>query len=392
MRSILKKISIIVLCLVIPLFSIGCVHDELHELVITIGMGIDKDLMNPENVKLIAQIVKSDELRSGSQSNGGESKGYFNTEISGENSFDAIRKFTQIIDSRLYLAHTVVFVIGNEAAKDGIGKYLDFFIRSIQTRPLTKIVVAEGTAAEALDVKPNLDKIPAMSIDHMVDSQIFNSLSTKSTIKDYINSMVSKTSSFTAPILRIEKIKDEDVLVIKGIAVFKGDKMVGELNGYEGRGLLWVKDHVKSGVVNVDIDEGNAAIEIIDVSCDLSFEIKDKKPIVKIKIGVDGLLASQTCKRNLETMSGVEELEKLLQKEVEKEIKITLKKAQKMNTDIYGFGEEFHKHYNKEWEMMESQWDDLYPALQVNIEVTGKILGAGTISKTVFPEEETEQK
>lgn len=392
MKSTLKISIAILFCLIISFFSIGCSYQrELNELNIAIGMGIDKDPTNPEYIKMIAQIVKPDAIKNDSGGDGERSKAYFNAESKGRNSFEAIRDFSHTIDNRLYQAHTVVIIMGNEIAKDGIGKHLDFFIRSIETRPLTKIVIAKGTAAETLDVEAELNKLPAMNIDNLIQTQVHDGHIIEATIQTYISALICKTESFTAPIIKIEKTGDKKILSIEGIAIFKQDKMIGKLSMDESRGLLWVKDLIKSGVVTVYIDEGNAAIEIDKASSDITVEIHNEKPIMKVKIKVDGLLATQTCKRNLETLSGFKQLERLLEKEIEKEINITLKKVQEMNADIYGFGEEVHKHYKKEWEQMENQWDKLFPMLQVDIEITAKMVSGGTIIKPIYPEEETEK-
>ena len=58
-----------------------------------------------------------------------------------------------------------------------------------------------------------------------------------------------------------------------------------------------------------------------------------------------------------------------------------------MNTDIYGFGEEYHKNYKEDWKQMEMKWDKIFPTLQVNIEVVCKIISTGTIDKPIYPEE-----
>ena len=382
----LKKIKIIMLWIMIAMLFTGCSYqNELNDLKITIGMGIDKDALNPRNVKLIAQIVKPEELSEPLSGDGDGPKGYMNIESSGENTFDAIREFTHSVHGRLYMAHNVVFVIGKDAAEEGINQYLDFFIRSLETRPLTKIIIVEGTASEALEVKTEFNTMPAMCIDYLIEAQYLTAHSTETTIKDYINAMVSKTSSFTAPILRIKRDEDKETMYVEGIAVFKQDKLIGALDKEESRGLLWVKGQVESGPINIDIDEGKVAIEIADASSKVTYKFAEGKPVVNVEISVEGLLATQTCKRNLETLDGIKQLEHLMKNEIEEEIKKSLKKAQNLNCDIYDFGEGYHKYHNENWEKMAPYWDEIFPVLSVDFEVKGKIVSAGTIVKPISP-------
>ena len=174
---------------------------------------------------------------------------------------------------------------------------MDFFIRATETRPLTKIVIADGTAADALSIDPQLEKLPAVQIDKLVEAQQANSKSTATTLQQYINTMESKTSGYFAPLIKIEENMGTKYIAVRGLAVFKQDKMVGELGEDESRGLLWVKNLVQSGVISVKVEDGEVAIEINTANCTISPEMKDGKPSVKLKIETEGELATQTGKK-----------------------------------------------------------------------------------------------
>lgn len=374
------------------LLSGGCWSQrELKDLHITVGVGIDKDPQGIDDVMLTAQIVNPELMQGGSggsSKDGGEGqKPYINHTSVGENSFDAIREFTHEISERLYQAHTQVFVIGNDVAREGIEEYLDFFIRAIETRPTTKIVIAQGTAFAAFCVEPEKEKLPAMQINKLVESQEFNSQSRPATIQEYISAMVSKTYSFTAPILRIETFEGKEKHVISGMAVFRNDTMIGELTEKESRGMLWVDGSIKSGVINVDVDEGQAAIEIKNASSSITTNIYQGNPSVDVKIDMHGVMATQTCARNLATVEGIKELEGLVKQAIIDEAAIAVNKARGLNADIFGFGEEFHKYHSAEWKQMEDRWDELFPALAINVKVTANITGAGVIIKPAQPED-----
>lgn len=386
------KTAVALLLLAAMFLSGGCWSQrELKDLHITIGVGIDKDPNGTGEVMLTAQIVNPQKMKAGgsgdsSGGGGGGQKAYINHTSTGSNTFDAIREFTHEISERLYQAHTQVIVIGRDVAEEGIEKYLDFFIRAVETRPTTKIVIAQGTALETLCVEPEKESLPAMQINKLVESQELNSQSKPATIQEYISAMVSKTFSFTAPILRIETVEDKSKHIISGMAVFKQDRMVGELSEDESRGLLWVEGKIKSGIIDVSVDEGEAAIEIKSAGSKVKTNIYEGSPSVDINIDVQGAMGTQTCQRNLATMEGIAELEGLAEQAIIGEISSAFDKARSLDADVFGFGEEFHKYHNSEWKQMEDSWGEIFPGMTVNLKVTVKIVSTGIITKPARPE------
>jgi spore germination protein KC len=93
---------------------------ELGDLVIVMGIGMDSDQKNPENIKLTAQIVLPEKISS-SQDGGASSSGsegpYYNLGSSEKNTFEAVRGYTHMVSGKLYIAHAQVFVIGREMAQ-----------------------------------------------------------------------------------------------------------------------------------------------------------------------------------------------------------------------------------------------------------------------------------
>jgi spore germination protein KC len=65
-----------------------------------------------------------------------------------------------------------------------------------------------------------------------------------------------------------------------------------------------------------------------------------------------------------------------------------LKKAQELNTDIFGFGEVIHQKYPKEWKELEKRWDEVFPEIEVKVIVKSKLNLTGEITRPISPEQE----
>lgn len=364
---------------------------ELTDLVIVMGIGMDNDGENTGDIKIIAQIVlpqKMSASQNGGTSPSGPESPYQNLERSAANTFEAVREFTHMKTGKLYIAHAQVFVFGREMAERGIAPYMDFFIRARETRPTVRMAISDTTARDVLDVKPSTGLIPAADIAKLLDTQAANSQSKEIILLDYINAMQSGTTSFIMPIIRTEEKEGRKSIYISGMAVFRKDRMVGELSEDETRGVLWVLGEIQSTVINVGISGGIASIEVLNAHSDASPIVSNGKVTMKISISVTAELSEQTCDENLATPENFEKLKKLAGEAICGEIGMAYYKAAALHADVFGFGEMIHKNYNNIWKGMEPDWDVLFSGITLDIKADVTIVSAGTIEKPAWTKEE----
>lgn len=391
MQRKLKTVAYAALA-VLMLQGSGCQSArELGDLVIVMGIGMDSDQKNPENIKLTAQIVLPEKISS-SQDGGASSSGsegpYYNLGSSEKNTFEAVRGYTHMVSGKLYIAHAQVFVIGREMAQEGIAPYLDFFTRAKETRPTAKIVISETTASEVLGVKPQKEMLPAIHIAQLVEGQVANSQSKETTLLDYEQAMQSTTSSLIVPILRVEKKEGKQVLSVSGMAVFKEDKMVGELSKDETRGVLWVMGEIQSTVINVEIAGGIASFDVLNAKSSASPVVSNGKVVMKIEISTSVKLAEQTCKENLATPDNIKKLQTLVGEAIRSEIALAYQKAASLKADVFGFGEMIHQHDKAGWREMEPDWDRLFTEIMLDISTDVSIKSVGSLERPAWGKEE----
>ncbi len=375
-----------VICALVIASLCGCgTSRELNELGIVIGVGIDKDEAS-DAVKITAQVVKPGQISSGGKGGGGE-EAYANFEQTGRTVFAAIRGITNQSSRKLFFPHNQVLIIGRSAAEDGITKYLDFFMRDPETRLNVYVLVAKDSASEILDTKSKLERVPANSISLMLDTEATSaSQEMKVRLKDLKGNLQLKTVAAVAPIIEVTEENGKKTATLNGTAIFKGDKMVGTLDKSEGRGLMWVLDEVKSGIIEVESSGGNlVALESVRAQGEFSSELVDGKVKIKVKIFEEGNIAEDAGTEDLSTLSEVAFLEQQKAEVIKSEVMAAVKKAEELNADIFGFGESVHRKYPKEWISMEDKWDELFPTIEVEVEVEAKLRLVGRINAPSVP-------
>jgi len=380
----------VVLCILLILGFCGCWDSrELNKLAIVMGMGIDKGDA-PGTIQFTAQVINVGEIQTAGNNGGGggQVKSYVNFEDTGNTVFSTIRDITNQSSRKLYFAHNQVLIFGRSVAEEGVSKYLDFFLRDPETRLNVYILVAQDSAEDVLNVKSNIENIPAQNIKYMIEEEsAFASQTIAVQLYDFKNSLLVKTKAAVAPIVEISQGSDGEISKISGTAVFKGDKLVGSLNKAEGRGLLWVLGKAKSGIIEARTPQGNlVCMETVRAEGKFSPEIIDGKVKITITIREEGNIGEQEGSEDLSDLSEIAYLEQQKQEVIKSEVMAAIQKAQELDADIFGFGESVHQKYPKEWTSMESQWDELFQEIKVEIHVDAKLRLLGRINTTVVSE------
>ena len=90
----------------------------------------------------------------------GSSKITYTASQTGKNISDALSKL-QEIPRKIFWGQCKVFIFGEELAKKGIQKQMDFFLRHPEPRGRAYVFVSEGKAKSILELEPNLERYSA---------------------------------------------------------------------------------------------------------------------------------------------------------------------------------------------------------------------------------------
>lgn len=390
MKNHNHKLLKTVICILLIMSLSGCWNRrELDTLGIVLGVGVDKP-MKYGKVQITTQIIKPGEIKLHNKEDGSVAQAFWNVSATGDTVFDTLRNITNKSSRKLFFPHNQVLIFGKSIAEDGIQKYIDFFTRDPETRMNVWVLISEDKAKNILDVKSELEKVPANNIAKLIKGQADATSQTRAVkLRDLTVGLMSKTTAPTAPFIKVSRDDDKAVAMISGTAVFKDNKLVGNMDKREGRGLLWVLGDVKSGIIEVE-SSGNAkvSIEIIGASSKIVPEINNNKIKIKVNIYEEGNIGEQTGTENLSKLTEIASLEKKKDEVIKKEVMAAVKKAQELDADVFGFGDAVHKKYPRQWKSLEDNWDEIFKNIQVEVDVKAKLRLMGRIIKPSVPEKE----
>lgn len=401
----MRKIApLLVLVGISAMLLTGCWNRrELNELAISLAMGIDKE---GDQFVVTHQVVNPGEV-AGSQGGGATGSPVTVYQGKGKTVFQANRKITKTAPRKIYAAHIRVLVIGEEFAKEGIAKALDFVSRGQEFRTDFHILLVKGgKASDVLKILTPLETIPANEIfDTLETSERAWAAAGTIQLDQLINDLVSKgrhpfltgiqiigDRKAGNEVANLEAIDVPTRLSISNLGVFKGDKLVGWLTEDESKGHNYITGRVTSTVMAIPCrkegDPESVAVELIRAKEKVTAHMENGKPKIRVQIEGEGNVAEVECSQlDLSKTKTIAEIEKKTNERVEENVNQAIKATQeKYKADNFGFGEVVHRENPKYWRKVEDHWDEVFAGIETEVKADIKIRRTGTVGDSFLNE------
>lgn len=396
-------ILILALILIFILFSCSGCWDktEIEDLAILTAWGVDRE----ENGGVLASAVIVKPFAVAGRTGEGSAppeRPFWLAHSSGRTMLEAMCNFAAFSPRFIFCAHSRFVIFGEETARQGVEKMLDFFERNREPRLTAHLLVVKGmTAAEFLKSEFEMVPLPpegGMGLIQNVTRRLGTVVNIN--INDFLIMLEREGVEPVAGCFEIVpkrpvpfegELERKEIIqspILGGTAAFKGDRLVGWLNTKETRGLQWIQGKVESTPLLVEnpMDAPYLiGVEVIRANSSVTPSVIKGKPHVQIKVELEG---------NIEDAQGffdpkadpavLKKIEKQMAGIIEKEIKTVLHRCQQeLNTDIFGFGAAFHSSLPKEWSKLKDNWDTEFPRLEASLDIKTHIRLSGLAIKSI---------
>ena len=357
---------------------------ELKQLGIVMGIAVDKDTDSGEFI-ISTQMLRPTALSTQSPST---EKPVEKVVTTGKTIFETIRKANLEFDRKGFFAHIKVILISEDLAREGLLPVLDFFQRGKEIRGYVFVCIVKNAAASAIleSDTGGIEPIPAVRLKDMMEDTKFELKATKINLLNFYKESIGSGIEPVVGVIEFEKDKfSKKHVKMSGGAVFNKDKLVGYLNEHQTIGYRWCKGEVESGAVSipsplnenryesVEVKKANTTIKPTVKGNDISFTINVEGEGIITELEVMTSLEDNT--RKLEHMKKTQEK---LNKQIEKDIKLTIEKAQKeFHSDILGFGRALNKEEPKVWNQVKNDWNERFSEVPYTVNVHFKINSTG---------------
>ncbi len=400
-----RKIRIVSL-LLITVFSVvsvsGCYDsNEIEDLAYVIAIGIDKADKKSFNLTFQTAVPKSIA--------GGEGESIDTKTFKTDNFLSGLKKTSQYLDRQINLSHAKIIVVSEEIAKEGITAFLNGLQNNIEIRPNVNIVVAAQGAQKYIEsIKPKLSSSPAKHYDLLFGSYESDFLVKDTQLEDYLYRAKNQSAQPVAIYTAIDKAitdetksdeksnksdeeenkkTEEDVkkssedekkaIAIKGLAVFKEDKMVGKLNDDEAMLFALMTSTKSKDIEIVDpLDERFKVLGNVTKSKLSSTKVmlNNGKPQISINLKLNIDVEAVQSDNDYDEPEKATKLEMAYKQYLNKGLTDLLNKTtKKLKSDIFGFGQQAKRNFKTIDEWDKAKWQEIYPQSQYDLRLDIKI-------------------
>lgn len=313
--NILKKILIIILIIIfISSFSASYNSLNIDNSAFVVAIGVDKSNSNKLNVtfEFLATSPSGESVA--------ETTPVLNS-VDCSSITNAINMMNAYLGRKVNLSHCKLIIFSEELAKDGISDEVYSLINEVQIRPSANIVVSKCNTRYYIENSiPSLESLIPKYYDIFPNTSEYTGYTCNATIGDFFNALVCNSCSPYAILGGINtsnnnssQTQTSDESSIKanespitgnrlseniGIAVFKDDKLAGELDAIETICFLNMRKKVDSFLVSIpDPQNSNSKIDIYltpNSTHNIDVSFVNGAPYIKIKLEFSGKIYSMT--------------------------------------------------------------------------------------------------
>ncbi|WP_155591134.1 Ger(x)C family spore germination protein [Lysinibacillus cavernae] len=297
------------------------------------------------------------------------------------NRMDANRKLSK----KIMVGQMRVILFGEDVAKDNLRYYIDTNLENASVSNGIYMAVVEGKAAPLLKYEyQNIEDI-GQHIFRLIEQNVKQEYMISATLHQIAHDYYSIGKDLAMPIIK----RDDELVELSGVALFKGGKMVSTLPAKDSFYVKIVRDTFKVGLyetvlekedipskflqkpankitVAFDAIHSNREMELVDIATpEFDLNIKIKSRVLEVFPDI-----------NQGDPKSVAGLEKAIEKNLTKEISRVIAHSQEVESDIFGFGEKYRSTVRHS-KLTKDKWHEMYKNMKVNVNVDFVILRDG---------------
>lgn len=405
----MKKLVLLLFCVLLS----SCYDNrEPNDIAYATAIGIDKG--DEKNYNITIQYAKPYNI-SGGESGGTGKDIMSSVTVEAPDIYSGIGLGNHIISKSFDLSHLRLFVFSKDIAQEGISDFIETISRSKEIRPNVFTAVADGKASEYLSkASPSVDINPAKYYQLIFGKNDYRAIpqSFSQDLYFYIN-LPEKNS--VLPLVAVpenaeskgkgegseepekekpnpehEKAPEEKDIYeftvhnykagevevysnsnseVSGGAVFKGDKMVGELGLIDAQIYNMLTEDVSRNYISFKTDKSGGLVTVLldkEDRAKISYNKGAHTSKVSLRLGADFV----SLPDDYIAEKDIEHFEAFAEAGIKREIEKFIKKTQNVfDSDIVGFGLFAKSKFLTREEFEKYDWEEKYRTMDVDVEI-----------------------
>lgn len=272
------------------------------------------------------------------------------------------------LNRMISFGQTRVQVFGEEYARRGIEEYVDYLRRMPEFRRLMWVAVSEGRAEDVLRARPELERVPALFLNDMIEDAVRAGRLPQTTLGDFLVRLSNPGEEPVAPLIRMV---ERDHPMLTGLAVFRGPQLVGKLDLPEASTYLHLRGRTRvSEQLTLALPGDRQATATVYGSVSRYLLHSQRGRIhALVRIAMEAELTSLSPGLKSSDPSIMRMIEDAGAQEVQRRSRALVKRLQdELHSDILGLGEMVRSRMPAVWASLPS-WPDAFDQAVFDFEV-----------------------
>jgi len=292
------------------------------------------------------------------------------------------------------ISHANSFILGNKLVSQDISTVTDYLIRNRDVRKRTVLLVAaNATPGEVMTTTVPVVPYSGLTWELMLSNQeSYLGNYVPITLNDFLAKLAQPGIEPAVPMLIVipaqthggEKTTQDSAnkaaknkAILQGMAVFKGNRMVGALNETESRGYRWMNSSHPSGgllLIPYPLDSSRQiTLEVRIFKHKTRPRLTDGKLCMEVDIEAELVFYEEQGEGQLLEPAMIGKIESLANEQITREISACISQSQKLRSDVLGWGLAVSRYQPDVWDSLEEDWPDIFPGLDYRLKVKSKI-------------------
>lgn len=386
MKATDTNISFLTLLLIVSVLLSGCWSSiELHDRAFVNIIFFDKV---KEGYSMTLGFPLPNRLIPGETGGGGGmKKPYSYVTKNGKNISEAYQNIQVDMSRTISFGQTRVIVISEKLASESTSPVLEFLLREPSLHINANVFLVKGN--EVL-----LEQTPMVFerfVNDLLESYTQRHSTLDTTVKDFLTSKYNGGDQLV-PIIDfssqpVDQTEKKRWLGTDGAGIMKKGKLLKpKLTSNDTRAALWIDSKVNDLVETIQspLDKKDISFVVPSAKTQITPHYEQGKLDIEVSSKARGFVLASDSKINLLDADILEELEKLVNEKIKRDIEETIMKVRKTKSDAFDFGGYVDCKYPRLWDDLKEDWREYYSKeLQVHVKVDIQIKRTGTAQKSV---------
>lgn len=299
--------------------------------------------------------------------------------FSGKTVYSAIKSAYSTFGKTPVMSQNRVIIIGEDLAKKGIISALDFFIRDAENYPSVLIATTPMSAEDFFKKATDDSSVISRDVENIILTADEDLTVTSLTLCELVNRSKDDLNAFYMPVVSTKEEDKKQIVVSKGTAIFKGNKLKETISEDETAYLNFLCNNATKGAVDLEIDGSPVAISIIKSNTVRKVKFDGENPTFDIKVNIKADLAEYDDKSNKTiAQKDIEKVKNGAKEKIELNLKNVCRKLYETEEcDAIGLSRLIYIYYPEEYRKQKENLNEIMTNSQYNVEVDLKIRRIG---------------